>query len=70
MLLSTKKTHCMCKGPKIVSRCSTGIGWVQDDPKVKVKYEAPLHGITDSEVTSFYSNMKLTNMESILRFRG
>jgi hypothetical protein len=38
---------------------------------MKVKYQRPdLHGITDSAVTSFYHNMKLTNMEAILRFRG
>ena len=48
------------------------IGWAQDDPKVKAsyKYKGPEHGIADSFVTQYYHNMKMTNMESILRYRG
>ena len=51
------------------------VGWAQDDMSKSAElkrgyYRNPEHGIRDSFVTQFYHNMKMTNMESILRFKG
>ncbi len=49
------------------------IGWAQDEAKdpskgYEVKYKGPDAGIKDSFVTQYYHNMKMTNMEAILRY--
>jgi len=49
---------------------SQTIGWAQSNPTITTHYKRPAHGIADSEVTAFYSNMKATNMEAILRYEG
>lgn len=49
---------------------SQAIGWAQDNPSIKVTYKGPEHGIADSAVTQFYHNMKMTNMEAVLRYEG
>ena len=47
---------------------SFAVGWALDDPTVKKEYRRPENGITDSVVTRVYNNMKMTNMEAILRY--